>query len=140
MDSNNNDVIDLEDFSNLNTIYGKVCRSIDSTAKCGSVDINMDGHVDVIDVAYLQSRFGQEGCSYTPPADGSIVCGKLDWDENGIVNLLDFSAFTLFYGKKCNDTPDPNVGCGARDGNGDGKIDKADFEILQSKFGKVCEN
>jgi hypothetical protein len=66
-------------------------------------------------------------------APGSVVCGLIDVNGDGILNYIDFYAFSKVYNHTCSDTP-PTTGCGGKDTNGDGKIDYRDFYTFSQKY------
>ena len=57
-DVNNDDVVDLLDFSVLRTTFG---RCAGDTGYDGRADLNGDGCIDLLDFSLLRTSFGQFG-------------------------------------------------------------------------------
>jgi hypothetical protein len=88
-----------------------------------------------------QTRVDACHCASTTPTvtptvsttPSSVVCGLIDVNGDGILNYIDFYAFSKVYNHTCSDTP-PTTGCGGKDTNGDGKIDYRDFYTFSQKY------
>jgi len=65
------------------------------------------------------------------PTNPGAKCGQLDSDNNGIINVLDFSSFATIFGQECSKAISySSTGCGAQDANLNGRIDDEDTKIL----------
>ena len=53
-------------------------------------DINQDGHINLLDLSILASKYGQSG----------VGAGRADINQDGIVNLLDLSILASKYGSE----------------------------------------
>ncbi len=68
-------------------------------------------------------------CDSTP-----VVCGMIDSDNNGRVDINDSNEFTKVFNKTCSDFA-LDIGCGRKDVNGDGQISDLDLINFSKKFG-----
>ena len=65
----------------------------------------------------------------------SATCGKIDIDDNGLLNYIDLFAFAKAYNKSCSDIP-PVGGCQGKDVRHDGVYDSVINYIDLDSFAK----
>lgn len=69
-------------------------------------------------------------------ATNTTVCGLIDINNDGILNVIDLAGFQQLYGRFCSDTPIsyPVGNCGPKDTNNDGKIDVIDLNSFNARY------
>ncbi|MCA9380707.1 hypothetical protein KC678_00390 [Candidatus Dojkabacteria bacterium] len=64
------------------------------------------------------------------------VCGKIDYNGNGVLDLTDFANFVKKYSKTCLDPTASFTGCGNLDTDKNGKVDIVDFANFAKRYGQ----
>jgi len=89
-----------------------------------------------------QFTFKLSNCGTLPTNSSSssnTICGPLDTNNDGKIDIIDFAHFAKVYGKACSDNASTYTNkCGATDSNNDGKVDIVDFSNLAKKYNKSC--
>ncbi len=87
---------------------------------CRAVDFNGDGTVNILDVVFLSSAFGQPD-------------PRVDVDGSGEVDNADIAFWEAFLGETCTD-------CAANldDTDGNSTVDAADREALEGSYSRDC--
>lgn len=82
-----------------------------------------------------------EGCTQGTPElsrsceETKVVCGMMDENGNGKIDMYDYEQFQKVFNKQCSDKP-LDIGCGRKDVNGDGQINTEDLIIFTKLFGQ----
>lgn len=118
----NNDLFDIEGCSNLGSCSGsyRTCNELGEWSECSilpteeicdGLDDNCNGFIDE-----------ELGCT----SDLKIICGKLDFDENGLVSFRDYFVMNkyLYQDISCNSS---NFYCNHTDVDLDGYVDYDDY-------------
>lgn len=89
----------------------------------------------------------QEVSPINPPpppvqSDQLVVCGQLDYNNDGVITTQDFSYMSSVFGLKCQPYTQALIpeGCGTLDYDLNGIIDDVDFNALKAKFNKRCDS
>lgn len=92
------------------------------------------------DTNLIEDDFAETNDS--PPEPDGDICGPIDEDGNGMINIYDFALFSLKYGKGGNSCLDGNVNygvCGGKDVDTNGKLELYDFYSFVKRYGlKSC--
>lgn len=82
-----------------------------------------------------------DGCSASclkENSNGSIDCGNMDDNDDGIINVQDTPSFVRLIGQSCAVDESTVNACGSRDTNRSGDIDSVDFAEYVKLFGNSC--
>lgn len=87
--------------------------------------------------AQIAGKYNLTTSTLSTSADFRIACGRLDTQNNNVVDQADLDDFKSKYKEHCNDSDLINISavCGSKDTNSDGVIDLEDLAELAKRFG-----
>ncbi|MCA9386951.1 DUF2341 domain-containing protein [Candidatus Dojkabacteria bacterium] len=137
---------------NGTTCYASATGGEEDTGTCGN------GIIDGIEVCDDYNTLNYDTCSYNcrMTCDGGYywngseckkfaatvqtICGSLDSNFDGYINISDLSAFAKKYSKTCLDSPSSaTYSCGRLDNNGDKKLNIVDFAAFAASYDPTNE-
>jgi hypothetical protein len=130
-DLNRSGMVEIKDISWINQCYSHDSDDEVNGALCVFADINNDGFVNDVDANCVQSNFSNT-CYCT------ACSANIDRDDEGYVNILDFSRISACYGKDGFDYDINSHQCNRTDINNDKTTNDPDVECIKSKYGNQC--
>jgi len=89
----------------------------------------------------LSEQFTKINADTNPTTTIASLCGGIDANSDGLLNIADLDSFVRVYGVKCEDTSRVYT-CGKKDSDSDGDVDLIDLSNFAKRYsiGKCTEN
>ena len=96
--------------------------------------------MSMVAIAILSAvYFSVIAIAVTPPACPEVTCTSLDFDHNGIINILDLQTALSIY-KSGGSCSLGNLWCNSVDKNCDGRMDIKDLQTIKNAYGPCATN